>query len=134
MTLEKFRLDVKLTLITGGTRGIDLAIAQAFGEAGARLVIISSSPVPEAKRSLRDTVYEVDFIKADLEPGTSAPATGRRGTQAPRAHRRAGQQRRRGDSPRQRRLRRSTLAPHHEPEPRRGVATPSKFVLGRTTQ
>ena len=53
MTLEKFRLDGKLTLITGGTRGIDLAIAQAFGEAGARLVIISSSPVPEAKRSLR---------------------------------------------------------------------------------
>jgi NAD(P)-dependent dehydrogenase (short-subunit alcohol dehydrogenase family) len=67
MTLEKFRLDGKLTLITGGTRGIGLAIAQAFGEAGARLVISSRSPVPEAEPSLRDAGYEVDFIAADLE-------------------------------------------------------------------
>ena len=67
MTLEKFRLDGKLALITGGTRGIGLAIAQTFGEAGARLVISSRSPVPEAERSLRDAGYEVDFIAADLE-------------------------------------------------------------------
>ena len=67
MTLEKFRLDGKLALITGGTRGIGLAIAHSFGEAGARLVISSSSPVPEAERSLRNAGYEVDFIAADLE-------------------------------------------------------------------
>ena len=67
MTLEKFRLDGKLALITGGTRGIGLAIAHSFGEAGARLVISSRSPVPEAERSLRNAGYEVDFIAADLE-------------------------------------------------------------------
>ena len=77
MTLEKFRLDGKLALITGGTRGIGLAIAHTFGEAGASLVISSRSPVPEAERSLRDASYEVDFIAADLEQETSAPATGR---------------------------------------------------------
>jgi NAD(P)-dependent dehydrogenase (short-subunit alcohol dehydrogenase family) len=67
MTIEKFRLDGKLALITGGTRGIGLAITHSFGGAGARLVITSSSPVPEAERSLRDAGYEVDFIAADLE-------------------------------------------------------------------
>jgi NAD(P)-dependent dehydrogenase (short-subunit alcohol dehydrogenase family) len=67
MTLEKFRLDGKLALITGGTRGIGLAIAHVFGEAGARLVISGRSPVPEAERSLREAGYEVDFIAADLE-------------------------------------------------------------------
>jgi NAD(P)-dependent dehydrogenase (short-subunit alcohol dehydrogenase family) len=67
MTLEKFRLDGKVALITGSTRGIGLAIAHTFGEAGARLVISSRSPVPEAERSLREAGYEVDFIAADLE-------------------------------------------------------------------
>jgi NAD(P)-dependent dehydrogenase (short-subunit alcohol dehydrogenase family) len=67
MTLEKFRLDGKVALITGGTRGIGLAIAHTFGEAGARLVISSRSSVPEAERSLREAGYEVDFIAADLE-------------------------------------------------------------------
>jgi NAD(P)-dependent dehydrogenase (short-subunit alcohol dehydrogenase family) len=67
MTLEKFRLDGKIALITGGTRGIGLAIAHAFGEAGAKLVISSRTPVPEAEQGLRDAGYEVDFITADLE-------------------------------------------------------------------
>ncbi|MDR5760673.1 MULTISPECIES: SDR family NAD(P)-dependent oxidoreductase [unclassified Caballeronia] len=67
MILDKFRLDGKLALITGGTRGIGLAIAHAFGEAGARLVISSRNPVPEAERSLRDAGLEFDFIAADLQ-------------------------------------------------------------------
>lgn len=67
MTLERFRLDGKVALITGGTRGIGLAVAHTFGEAGARLIISSRTPVPEAVRSLRDAGYQVDFIAADLE-------------------------------------------------------------------
>ena len=41
MILEKFRVDNKVAIVTGGTRGIGLAIARALGEAGAKLVVTS---------------------------------------------------------------------------------------------
>jgi NAD(P)-dependent dehydrogenase (short-subunit alcohol dehydrogenase family) len=39
MYLEKFRLDGRTALVTGGASGIGLSAAQALGEAGARVVI-----------------------------------------------------------------------------------------------
>ncbi len=66
MMLERFRLDGKTALITGGTRGIGLAIAQAFGEAGARMVISARSPNLDALESLRCAGHTVDFMEADL--------------------------------------------------------------------
>ena len=39
--LNRFKLDGKVALITGGTRGIGLATARALGDAGARLFISS---------------------------------------------------------------------------------------------
>lgn len=73
MILEKFRLDGQVALITGGSRGIGLAIAEALGEAGARLIVSSKTPRPEAVEQLRAKGYAVDYIQADMED-PKAPA------------------------------------------------------------
>ncbi|HQE97449.1 MAG TPA: SDR family NAD(P)-dependent oxidoreductase, partial [Methanothrix sp.] len=66
MILERFRLDGQVALITGGTRGIGLAIAQALGEAGARLVLSSMTPRPEAVEGLRRQGFTVDYVQGDI--------------------------------------------------------------------
>ena len=73
MFLEKFRLDGQVALVTGASRGIGLAIAQALGEAGAKLVLSSRTPRPEAFYPLRDAGCVIEDIQADLEQA-DAPA------------------------------------------------------------
>ena len=41
MILDRFKVTDKIAIVTGGTRGIGLAIAHALGEAGAKLVVTS---------------------------------------------------------------------------------------------
>jgi NAD(P)-dependent dehydrogenase (short-subunit alcohol dehydrogenase family) len=69
--LERFRLDGKVALITGGTRGIGLAVAHALGEAGAKLVISGRSKLAESEKSLADAGFEFEFIAADLTDPTA---------------------------------------------------------------
>jgi len=59
-------LSGRVALVTGGTRGIGLGIAHALGEAGARLVISSKTPKPDAIDGLKNAGYQVDYIEADM--------------------------------------------------------------------
>jgi len=67
MILDKFRLDGKVALVTGGTRGIGFAIARALGEAGARVILVAKNQRPEALKELRGKGIAADFIAADME-------------------------------------------------------------------
>jgi NAD(P)-dependent dehydrogenase (short-subunit alcohol dehydrogenase family) len=66
--LDRFRLDGKRALITGGSRGLGRAIAQALAEAGADLVLIGRDPgaLQVAQRELAAIGREVDVIAEDV--------------------------------------------------------------------
>jgi len=66
MIMKQFRLDGKTALVTGGTRGIGLGIAEALAEAGAHIVLSSRTPAPDVIKRLRDAGHKVDYIQADI--------------------------------------------------------------------
>jgi NAD(P)-dependent dehydrogenase (short-subunit alcohol dehydrogenase family) len=85
-TLQLFDLNGCCVLVTGGSRGLGLQIADALGGAGARVLLTSrsASDLDEAARSLRATGIEADWIAGDAsDPGDvariSAEALGRLG-------------------------------------------------------
>lgn len=59
MFLEKFRLDGKVALVTGGSRGLGLEAALALKEAGARVAVMArrASFLEEAKKHLGEALY-----------------------------------------------------------------------------
>ncbi len=73
--LERFRLDGRRALITGGSRGLGLEIARALGEAGAEVIITSreAAHLSEAAAALAGAAPRVETIVADL--ATPAGAT-----------------------------------------------------------
>ena len=66
-TTQLFDLTGKTALITGGSRGLGLQIAEALGDAGARLVISSrkAADLETAKAHLEGRGVTVDYIVAD---------------------------------------------------------------------
>ena len=52
MVLEKFRLDGKIALVTGGTKGLGRAIAVALAEAGADIAVASRYPNEETAQDI----------------------------------------------------------------------------------
>src|ERR1700704_3899106 len=66
MILDRFRLDGRIALVTGGTRGIGLAIAKALGEVGAKVFITGRTISPKTERILSDAGVKYEFVPAEL--------------------------------------------------------------------
>jgi NAD(P)-dependent dehydrogenase (short-subunit alcohol dehydrogenase family) len=68
MSQEWFRLDGKVALITGAAQGIGRAVAEALGEAGARLVIADRlvDKLPQTATALIGQGYQVISVPADV--------------------------------------------------------------------
>jgi NAD(P)-dependent dehydrogenase (short-subunit alcohol dehydrogenase family) len=73
MIQDLFRLDGKVALVTGGTRGIGLGIVEAFADAGAHVIVSSKVPKPEVIAALKAKGHTIDYIQADMQD-PAAPA------------------------------------------------------------
>ena len=70
-------LDGKAVLVTGGSKGIGLACARAFGHEGARVIIVSRSEenLSAARETLAADGVKVTTFVADLADGAAAERT-----------------------------------------------------------
>jgi 2-deoxy-D-gluconate 3-dehydrogenase len=66
MVLDKFRLDGKIAVVTGGTKGIGKAIAVALAEAGADIAAVSRTPNPDIEKSILSLGRRYRHHSADL--------------------------------------------------------------------
>src|SRR5450432_1815665 len=73
---ELFELTGKTALITGGSRGLGLQIAQGLGEMGARIAISARKPdeLEDAKRRLAERGIEALTVVNDLAKPEQVPA------------------------------------------------------------
>jgi gluconate 5-dehydrogenase len=73
---QLFQLDGKVALITGGSRGLGLQMAEALGEMGCRLAITArkADELKEAQAHLEGMGYEVLTITNDLSKPEGIPA------------------------------------------------------------
>ncbi|MBX9584719.1 MAG: SDR family oxidoreductase [Gemmataceae bacterium] len=71
--MDRFRLDGRTALVTGGSRGLGRAMAQALAEAGADLILVGRDP--DALAAARDELVNLGR-RVDVVPGDVATPDG----------------------------------------------------------
>jgi 2-dehydro-3-deoxy-D-gluconate 5-dehydrogenase len=66
MILDKFKIDGKVAVVTGGTKGIGRAIAIGMAEAGADVAVVSRTPREDVAGEVRDLGRKYMHYSADL--------------------------------------------------------------------
>ncbi len=66
MILDKFRLDGRVAVVTGGTQGLGRSVARGFAEAGADVALVSRNNNPQFLREIEDLGRQCMHYPADL--------------------------------------------------------------------
>jgi NAD(P)-dependent dehydrogenase (short-subunit alcohol dehydrogenase family) len=68
MYLEKFRLDGKTSIVTGGGQGIGLACVEALAEAGAKVVVADrdGKAAEAARAEMKMKGYDIELVDMDV--------------------------------------------------------------------
>ena len=76
MYLERFRLDGRVAVVTGGAQAIGLACVEALAEAGAHVYIADRNPAAaaEGQKLMAAKGYQIDFIEMDVTSSAEVDA------------------------------------------------------------